>query len=74
MNADLVSLIVNKIAALGNISRIPLNKRRIITVGNEADVLTVGLVGVDKPCLTGALTDGGFVVFGSEELAIGSFS
>lgn len=54
---------VHKIAGSQGYAAVLLQEADIVSVGNEADVLTVGLVGVDKPCLTGALTDGGLVVF-----------
>lgn len=36
-------------------------ERHIVAVRDEADVLTVGLVGVEQPRLAGAAADGGLI-------------
>ena len=48
-----IAVFIEKIPVGVSLACIALDKAGIITVGNEADILTVGLVAVDKPAVGG---------------------
>jgi len=62
---------VHKITGDHIYAAVLLQKPRVISIRHKADVLTVGLVGVDEARLTGAPADGGLVIFAHGQQQVG---
>ena len=70
MTAQHVALLVHEVAGLQRHALSP-QERHIVAVGHEADILTVGLVGVQQSCLAGIVPDGGLVEIPHRQQQVG---
>ena len=69
-----MALPVHKVPGLQGHMAVFLQKRRVVPAGDKADVLAVGLAGVQQPRLAGAFPDGGLVIVPHRQQQVGQLA